>query len=467
MGKDKIYNYFLLILCLLGSYFHYLSLSQSDYSNGWDSYFYLYQVKSLLNDGHLVSNRISTIYPLLALIKCIVYDYILSWKILNSILCLLCIFLSYKLIYEITKNKNSALISASICFCSPHLYYFSAQYTKNLMGFVLLLLLLIFLIKRKLIYSFILLIFNLITHKLTAVISIITFVLFNDNKRQKTIIKLLLFLFFILLISIPSFIGINELKRQIDFISIIPSFTLLNFFNEMELSTLWKAELILAFISCLFCIVIILYYKLYHIKYLIIPSLFILLNIPFIKWDFNGFSYRFFMFSILFSPLLYGLIFYKIKSKILTISFMFMTLFISFYGIKTYKPSVQDPDYEKFNIIVKKMKKRKLINKAKLFIVHKGFAEYIKFDTNIDAMSWIPEYQINKDSVWRITYDVPYQMIFHIVGKDDLYRLGGGYNLIKEEKWKKVINYYNDTEYNFNNTMNPYEKRPYYLLKNK
>lgn len=467
MGKDKIYNYSLLILCLIGFYFHYISLSQSDYSNGWDSYFYLYQVKSLLTDGHLVSNRISIIYPVLALIKCIVSDYVISWKILNSILCLLSIFLSYKLIYEVTKNKNSALISASICFCSPHFYYFSAQYTKNLMGFVLLLLLLIFLIRRRRIYSFVLLICNLITHKLTAVISIITFILFKINKRQKTIVKLLFILFFIFLIFIPSFIGLNEIKRQMDFISIIPSFTLLNFFNEMESSNLWKAELILAFISCLLFIVLIVYDKLYKINYLIIPSLFILLNVPFIKWDFDGFSYRFFMFSILFSPLLYGLIFYKLKSKIFAISIMFMTLFISFYSIKTYNPSIQDPDYGKFEIIVKQIEKRKLISKAKLFIVHKGFAEYIKFNTNIDAMSWLPEYQINKDSVWRITYDVPYQMIFHVVGEDDLYRLGGGYNLIKEEKWKKVIKYYKNTEYNFNNTMNPHDKRPYYLLKNK
>ena len=85
MRRLNIHSVSLALVLVVGFIVQYISLNQSDYANGWDAYFYLLQTKSLLEDGHLVSQRISIIYPLLLVFKVLFNDYVLGWKVFAAL----------------------------------------------------------------------------------------------------------------------------------------------------------------------------------------------------------------------------------------------------------------------------------------------------------------------------------------------------------------------------------------------
>ncbi|MCR9253149.1 MAG: hypothetical protein NXI20_22240, partial [bacterium] len=72
-----------ILLSIIGVYTHWLSYTQTEYANGWDAYFYLVQINSLIETGSMHSQEWSLIYPFILVINLIVTDAIIAMKAAN------------------------------------------------------------------------------------------------------------------------------------------------------------------------------------------------------------------------------------------------------------------------------------------------------------------------------------------------------------------------------------------------
>lgn len=110
---------------------------------------------------------------------------------------------------------------------------------------------------------------------------------------------------------------------------------------------------------------------------------------------------------------------------------------------------------------------------VELVIAHKGLAEYIKFTTDKDAMSWIPEYEIDSTKLWRIAViDRPPLEYYQQKGfEHSVFRLSMNYFLLPEWHWQNILtrikNNDEDLYKEILNWQNPNTVRPGFMKKYK
>ncbi len=455
----------------------YFSLSKTEFANGWDSYFYLVQVKSYLEEGSMVSSRISLFYPFIICIKFFISDYVIAWKVSATITAALFPILVFHLIKAFGKENNIAYVGIAIAVISPHLYYFTAQYTKNMFGVDMLFLFLIFLYRNK--YYWILpgLILTILTHKLCgglAFISLIIWLVLNANKRLLIISGAGLIIGFTIMVLAPIVFDVSDLYRQTNILTGNLQFTLLNFFSDFKgrLNILWKAEFVLSFVFAVASTILI-FYKKDKLRLLLIPVLILLLNLPFLNWELQGYSFRMFMLTPFFLPLLAAISIPTWFNKRISVIISLLILSLSYFSVKTYIPEKHDPPYKKYQIITHRLRNNEAFDKMELVIAHKALAEFIKFTTNKDAMSWLPEYEIDSTKLWRVAViERPilefYQLPDH---KKSISRLAMNYVLLPEWHWQCILSGIkkNDSAlyYEINNWQNPSSIRPDFMKKYK
>ncbi|MFO7869490.1 MAG: hypothetical protein R6U95_09365 [Bacteroidales bacterium] len=478
MQIKKLISYNSIFLACISIYafiLHFISLNQTGYANGWDSYFYLLQVKSLIQDGNLVSSRVSLIYPILSVFVYFCNDYILAWKIFTAILVSLSCIGIYKVITAMHIHSLIALITAAYIAISPHMFYFSAQYTKNILGFVFFLFFLVALYNKNTLFIIITILLNLFTHKLTGFLAIgiyasiiaYTYIYKHTNKK---ILLLWISIPLILICCIPTLFDISDLTRQQDLISTTPQWYPILFFKDFKnvITIAWKTEIIASYVLCIAVLSYNIVYK-KNMYYYIIPILFIALNLPFLQWDIQGFSFRFFMFSLLLPPICIGIILENIQVRKYMYSSIPIILFAGIFTQHTYSPQLHDPNYEEFEHITENTTNTTAFKQAELIIAHKGLAEFIKFTTNKDAMSWIPEYHIHTDSLWRITAGISTFRLQSFLPDTSLSVVGYNYHIMREKDWQKFLTdvQKNHTDFydDYTTWLNPNNKRPAFMQK--
>ncbi|HEU5146292.1 MAG TPA: hypothetical protein VFT90_06245 [Chryseosolibacter sp.] len=95
--------------------------------------------------------------------------------------------------------------------------------------------------------------------------------------------------------------------------------------------------------------------------------------------------------------------------------------------------------------------------------------------TSIDAMSWIPEYQIAKEKLWRVAEGVNSIQFDYYLTDEDLnyvHQLSSSYTLVREDVWRRFlesIRREGDDSFleEITNWQNPHRIRPAFLLRNK
>ncbi|MFP4013809.1 MAG: hypothetical protein ACLFVQ_06980 [Chitinispirillaceae bacterium] len=463
-------------LTLLGFTFHYLSLTRTPFANGWDSYFYLLQIKSWFENGHLVSSRISVFYPVLIAFKWLTGNYILGVKVMTAFSAALVIPLSFWLVSSITKQKIPGLVTALLTLCSPHLFYFASQYPKNLVGYVFLLSMLIFLVKQKYLPAILFVILSLLAHKLTGAMALAALFLFIGHQiifRHKKH-KLLLWGLIPVgaLLCIPKIFALHDFERQLGIFTAVPQSFAFMFFREFEglLTLLWKIEIVAATLATAALAIMLLTRKATSYRLWVIPVLFLLLNFPFLRWDMNGFSFRFFLLAVLFGSSVCGIavsLFPRLQKGALICTLLLAPAVLFTY--KSYDPGLHDPPYAKYSLITDRLASSEVFSQAQLFIAHKGLAEYIKFTTDKDAMSWIPEYEMPPNTLWRVVAGVrPFRLRSFIL-PDTVYELGFDYSVVPETNWqlflKDVQDNHSDFHDDYTTWMNPSRVRPVFLQK--
>lgn len=464
--------------------FRFVSYDQTSYANGWDSYFYLIQVNALLEEGSMHSKDLSLIYPLMIFLQLLLKDYVLMYKITCALLAGLFSLSVYFLSFKWSEEKYVALFLACVTLFSPHLTYFCGQYPKNMLGVILFIFFLMSLNDRRIIISLLLLLLNFFGHRVTAILSVTVGLLYFLVKKRPLLIGFtllgILLLFLLLGIFLPGILSIADLERFKNVVVLSPQFSPYSFVTTFEsISGFWIGEIVLACLLHLTALWMTFQAFLKnkvspHLASLTIVCLFLLF--PFLSWSMESIGYRLFLVYVLLVPLLS--IYWKgYLSKPVLMTAGLLLFVLSFFSYKSYRPEAQDPPYALYHKLSERVVEKVDPRNIELIIAHKSLAEYLTFHLGIDAMPWIPEYEIHPDKLWRLVADInEVQLRYYLPAgsaHEKLYfKLSPHYILLKESTWKEAqrrmreekdeeLIHYLDT------WKNPSKMRPFYLLKNK
>lgn len=456
---------------------------QTSFATGWDSYFYLVQLQSLEETGRMHSPEGSLIYPFFQAFYRVTHDYLAALKWGTAVLCGTWAFLCCLL----PRDRKTGLLLGAWAVFSPHLTYFAAQYPKNLLGLVLFLALLVALEhggKNKLILVGILLVLNYFGHRMTFGLSAVYLLLYLFFRWEKPWMRgwltgrNLLIAGLCALVLVVAGSTLPGLARLVDFhrlegtFSVVPQFAPWSFisgFGLERISGWWLGEIAVAVMALAVTLVGML--RRLGQWDAALAGLCLLLLFPFLKWDFSGLSWRFFLVFVLVAPLLIrGTAFRPVVAWLAPV-----LLLASFFSWKNYDPKSQDPNYQLFARVTEAAAKHFAGNKPELVVAHNALAEYFTFTTHIDAMPWLPEYQIDAAQLWRIAAGVRLETLRFYAGetaRTQVIALGGGYVLLPEHTWQTACaqaRAAEDTGFleTANGWRNPGTVRPGWLLERK
>jgi hypothetical protein len=519
-----------LALAAASTLFRLWAFNQTPFATGWDSYFYLVQIKSLEETGRMHSPEASLIYPYLRLFYWMAGDYVLAMKLAAAVLCgvftlLLC-----------RKGPNLPLLGAWSMF-SPQLTYFAAQYPKNLLGLVLFVAFVRVLDwtaskpRAWLAAPGLLLIVNYFGHRMMFGLAVVYLLLwigfrfkerfssrawcfhqahFRQASQSKHSLRRLhlmktpstaksaaiktLFAFVVAIGAFllagqlfPGLAQVVDLGRLSGTFQWQPQFAPWSFvqsFGLERISGWWVFEILMVLVWFFGGLML-----RGTSKGISNPSLFwlcALLLFPFLEWSLTGLAWRMFLVFVLLLPLAFEV---QNVSKKASLATFVVLIAASFFSWKSYSPSLHDPDYSLFQKVTgqveyqlsdpdsfgTKLAESSSNPRPELFIAHNALAEYFTFTTGIDAMPWLPEYAVDSSRLWRIAAGVQGQTLRYFAGAENVLKiknLGGGYFLLPEYVWQAALkNARTEKDDYFLKTaeswLNPYRMRPAFLLKRK
>lgn len=443
------------------SILHFHFLNQSEFATGWDSYFYIIQIKSFFEEGSMHSNDVSLIYPFYFCLYFLIENYELSFKVGSALL--VGLYTLSLFLVGLEKSKPSAFLLVSWSLASPHLTYFSSQYPKNLLGLCFFIFFIYFLQKRNWKFCILFFILNIFAHRMSIFLCVISIGVFGlsqiKNKKYLLLIPLLLTLVLALGFFFKGILTIYDFERFKGILSSKPSFIFYQFLEIFDFSTLWKSEL---FILLMIAVFVLFKREKSDIEKMIL-SILLLFIFPFYHCILDNLIFRLCMAIFLLLPLLLPIIFNNSKQ---TKWIAFSLFLICLFSASSYLPKKHDPPYLRYQKMCKKLPNKNI----ELIIVHKGFAEYLTFYTGIDALPWQVEYNVNPEKLWRIVHKIDYQyFIYHLKDSPNYQRLGFHYTLIREDIWQELVKKMkteNDKIYleHTKKWYNPHVIRPQYLL---
>ncbi len=439
--KSNIFNWIGLIgipmsLFIISLLIRWQALNQTSFANGWDSYFYLDQVKHLIEHGELHTARVSILYPLLQVIQWFTQDYILSYKVLSSIIISIIPVLFFFIGKKISSSFYWGLVLGAFMIFSPHLTFFGSQYLKNTLGIVFLLLTLQSLLERKIILSILCVILSFLTHKLTGGLSIVLFYLFfviNGPKRSFVTNLFLLITPWITLVLFGMFS--SRLSSEI---ILQPSFMplkLIALYKE-SMSSLWIIEIILLLLL-LFITGITLTKQ--HKGIILIWFLLIFMLFPFLEWNTQGLSLRLTLLLFVLSPILLLCLKTAINKYVVYV-LGGLLIGLSFFSWKNYSPEKHDPNYPFYETLSHRIEPVLLKKDIQELVAHKSLAEFLSFHLEKDVMPWVPEEDLT-NNLWRVGYGLSEQNLHYYLRDktSSFYALAGNYFLIKEQEWSNLL----------------------------
>jgi len=385
-------------LFILSLVYAYVGLMKSSYALGWDSYFYINQVQSWYDSGHLHAQRLNVIYPLLIGIQFFLNDYELSYKVLTIIALASFVSTSYLLVKQ-QKPTVYALMLALVVWSNPQLIYFSSQFTKNLIAFSFFNVFLIALKQDQKVKAFFICLFLLFSHKLMFGCGLLYAIYYYSYTfvRKHFYLRLFSLIAPCALFSMLCFF----LKKDVLGKWHVPSFSFLTTHAQV-LSTHWKVFIIASLLLVLWIIVRLCSKqgKVSKQSYALV-GVFLFLNNPWLRWDSLAYSYRFQMVFLIFAPLL--LVELNLKKRI---QFVFVPLFfLSLWSsVTTYSPQKHDPPYLKYTFISLKLAQTPSFGATRLMICHKSLAEFLSFKLKKDVLPWGVEEKEWKNNTTRLMY---------------------------------------------------------------
>lgn len=475
--KRAVYAVAALALATASAALRYLAFQQSAFATGWDSYFYLVQLKSIVTTGRMHSPEASLIYPYFLGWYCLSGDYITAFQLGNACLCGVFTLLACTL----AGDPRTGLCLGGWTVFSPHLVYFAAQYPKNLLGLVLFVAFVWSVEKapkgRAMLMGAALLLLNYFGHRLTFGFCVL-YLLFRQialrvvwRKRWTAPVLFTVCLLTVAARRLPGLAHFADLQRLGNTFSATPQCAFWSFissFGSGRISPWWLFETICAGL----CLLLSLPRMRSNAGEAAWWACCVLMLFPFLEWDYQGLAWRLFLVFVPVAPLLLRSMEYR-RSMAWTAALM---LGASLWSWKSYSPALHDPQYYRYAKIASQVQRTFEHRQApELIIAHNALAEYITFQTGIDAMPWLPEYPIDSMKLWRIAAGPRREnLCYHAGGAADslVIDAGGDYHLLPEYLWRAACTHAarEGDEYFAATTQgwrNPERQRPDWLLKRK
>lgn len=463
---------------LLSVFVHGYHLFGSVHPSGWDGYYYVMQIDSVLQHGQMQSSDYSLIYPFLLVFTLFTSNVIVVFKV--GVLVLIAGFLvTLALVFKGKPLIYLALLFIAAVF-SPSLTYIAAQYSKNLLGLIFLVLYFKNYADRR--YVWIVIFFGLtfFTHRMTAGIALLFFPLIFIKTRKSILVLVLVGALALMLIGVTLFPGVLHLadfERFHGEFNLVPSFAPFAFLKtwDWSLSIWWYAEVVIQVLSLgLLTGSLIREKALFNINSLkpLLFWLFVLLWFPFFKMDQGTIGYRFYLISLVLTPLL---LFYAVESYRLKFStwILIPLAVMAISSFKSYDKDIFEPNWNKFNRVALKTIDELKSKKVDLVIAHQGMAELIIIYSEMDALNWSPSSELDFSKVWRLATGIEYYDLSKYLEKKDLsevVRIDLDYYLIREDVWKLWLEQVEVSQDNellgrVRNPLNPERTLPNYLKK--
>lgn len=484
-----------LLLAAASTWLRFRAFCQTEFANGWDSYYYLVQLKSLEETGRMHAPEGSLIYPYLRLFYWFSGDYVWGLKFGVAVLC----GIWTALLFALPRARMAGLLLASWSVFSPHLTYFAAQYPKNLFGMALFLALVAAWErggKKRALYTAILLVLNYFGHRLTFGLSVLFLLLqfFWENgasgkqwlstvfrakfsiisRKNGWIVGVAMAAIVWAGLKIPGLAHWMDIARLRGVLVWPPQFAPWSFFSQFGMERIgawWAVEVVLVTLLWLSTLTP-WRLRLVGNRSWVLPVLCGLLLFPFLEWSFTGLSWRLFLVFISLAPIM-------LKDAALAVHWKYaagLLLLASFFSWKNYVPALHDPNYAAYSrATASAMRHLGGGNRPELVIAHNALAEYFTFTTGIDAMPWLPEYAIDSTRLWRLALGVqPTTLNYYVPDSQrvKVYDIGGGYFLLPEYSWQRACEkaaregdaWFLDVA---NSWRNPHQVRPDWLLQRK
>ncbi|OPL19318.1 MAG: hypothetical protein AVO35_11265 [Candidatus Aegiribacteria sp. MLS_C] len=470
-----------------------LAVLRSDHPTGWDGYYYLVQVRTLLSEGEMHSPEYSPVYIPMILFRLLTGSCLWAFRltaVLARVLFVLSVFvLSRTLVRSWGGGGDepalTALAAAAMAVMSPSLDFFSAQFPKNLLGFCLLLFFASSVIVLSgrwqrgafrvnapgLSVSLLLFAATFLTHRFSAVLAVAFMLLylvppvFRGSERRIPAVAtaaaaLLLAVLTVLSGRIPLAPSLRDLERVTGDLSASPSLVPLEFvrsFGSFRMSLPWLLETGAASLAPVLSAVLLL---IPAVRDRVRPgggyaSVLVLSMVglfPFLEFSLTGLAYRLLFATLLLFPLvclpwLVGTVrFLRRRSGGRVLPAVGLTAVLagmSFLTAPSYDPVLHDPPYDRYEEISDRVAELLSGSDFELVVAHRSLAEVITFRHGIDALPWAPEERFTRERVWRVTAGVMRGEFAWYLGSgamDSLYRrLPGDYALLREDAWESFL----------------------------
>ncbi len=459
----------------------FLNLSETPYANGWDSYFYLIQAKSLAEEGAMHSPSASLIHPLVMMMGYFFGgDYVLGYKVLMSILSGGFVVLAAMILLQRTQSENKTLIGVVLVVLNPFVHFVAAQYPKNMLGMVLFLWFIYTLGNRRIWLPLLVLLINFFGHKLTFGMCCITLVVYYSDRllNKKVILILMSAVVLMILITLlfPGLLALADVERFSNMLSAQPQWASMSFINSLGMDHVESVTWIMMIaLDLVFLVALFFGVKRYRSVSSLTRALLVLgflFLFPFLRWADDGLALRLYLSYALIIPLLLIAIPVEYKTAWIPTISIIAGLGLSI-GVG-YDPKLHDPPYHQYELIKNKLAQNPAYVESELVIGHKALAEYLTYETGKDVLPWQPEYEVKDELLWRIATDLTEGDLKFYLGVDKQYyfKLIPGYYFLKESDWQVVLA--RAAENNDNQFLemvrtwrNPHLKRPGFLLRNK
>lgn len=492
----------------------YACFSQTPYANGWDSYFYLVQLKSWVETGAMHSPEASLVYPFFRLIQWFTGDYVQMYQWGAALPAGAFTFGVFVVARSLCPPRSIwPLFLAAWTVCSPHLTYVAAQYPKNMLGLVLWLGFVDSLLRRGLGWSALVWgAANYFGHRLCfslAGLFGLFWLLFRYRGHLKDwpwrnigiAVFLLLLLYGLGARFLPGLFQWDDLARLgLHWPPQWSPWMFVQTFGADRLSVAWRLEIWTATALWLLsagAIVGPYRARTRHFFSSTVPRedaglwalwcLCACLLCPFLEWSYTSIAYRFLLVFVLLAPLTgcaWG--HFAGARSILEDSkpawawpglaaLLAGSIWMAGQG---YQPARHDPDYGNFARMSRQIQQyveKHPSAKPELVIAHKALAEFFTFQTGIDAMPWLPEYSVDTMRLWRIAAGIHPPTLRYYARADEktpLVPLGGGYLWLPESCWQRALAAAareGDQDFlrNAHSWLNPDQQRPAWLLRRK
>lgn len=473
-----------------------VTVLRSDHPTGWDGYYYLVQVRTLLTEGEMHSPEYSPVYIPMILFRLLTGSSLWAFRltaVLARVLFVLSVFvLSRKLVESGggggEESVLTALAASALAVMSPSLDFFSAQFPKNLLGFGFLLFFassVISLSRRwkrgnsrvvvpGLSASILLFAAAFFTHRFSAVLAVAFLLLYLAPRAFRgsggraaaataaaaAAAAVLIAVLLVLSGRLPLAPSLRDLERVTGDLSASPSIVPLEFvrvFGSFRMSLPWLLETAAASIAPVVSAIL-----------LLIPAargrvrpgggyaaLLVLAMVglfPLLEFSLTGLAYRLLFATLLLFPVVclpwlgeaVRLLRRKTGGRVLpSAAVPAVMACLSFLTARSYDPVLHDPPYDRYEEISDSVAEFLSRRDFELVVAHRSLAEVITFRHGIDALPWAPEERFPRDRVWRVAAGVMRGEFTWYLGNgamDSLYRrLPGDYALLREDAWESFL----------------------------